>query len=68
MPFTWFFVSAIVSIASLLTASAIQLAGDLKPTGGSEMTFKMPKECTINFKASATGAGGSAGATGAASG
>ena len=48
VPFTWFFVSAIISISSILTASAIQLAGDLSPTGP-EFTFKVPTKCTIDF-------------------
>jgi hypothetical protein len=50
VPFTWFFVSAVISISSVLTASAIQLAGDLVPTDA-QATFMAPKECTINFKA-----------------
>jgi hypothetical protein len=47
VPFTWFFVSAVVSISSVLTASAIQLAGDLVPNGSE---FEVPRyECTLDF-------------------
>ncbi len=49
VPFTWFFVSAIVSISSILTASAIQLAGDLKPNGP-EILISVYKKCTIDFE------------------
>jgi hypothetical protein len=56
VPFTWFFVSAVVSISSVLTASAIQLAGDLVPTDA-QATFMAPKECTINFEGKKTPGG-----------
>lgn len=57
VPFTWFFVSAILSISSILTASVIQLAGDLRVSSSTstEITINIPKDCTIDFTASPTG-------------
>ncbi len=49
VPFTWFFVSAIVSISSILTASAIQLAGDLTPNNSVSPKITVYKDCTIDF-------------------
>jgi hypothetical protein len=66
VPFTWFFVSAIVSLSSILTASAIQLAGDLAPTDSSELELSIPKKCTINFEASVSGTAATPAAGGAA--
>lgn len=54
VPFTWFFVSAVISISTVLTASAIQLAGDLGKTtaNGNEFEFEIKTECAIDFTAS----------------
>lgn len=57
VPFTWFFVSAVVSLSSILTASAVQLAGDIAPTKVSEMKVNMPKTCDIDFNQGAGGSG-----------
>ncbi len=57
VPFTWFFISAIVSLSSILTASAVQLAGDAAPSKVAEFDFPMPSDCTINFNASVSGKG-----------
>jgi hypothetical protein len=54
VPFTWFFVSGIVSISSVLTASAIQMAWDLKPTGP-EINITMPAKCTLDFESAPIG-------------
>jgi hypothetical protein len=54
VPFTWFFVSGIASISSVMTASAIQLAGDLVPTGA-EFSFPVYAKCTIDFEATPSG-------------
>lgn len=54
VPFTWFFVSAVVSVASILTASAVQLAGDLAPGQLNEFELSVPPKCTIDFTASAS--------------
>lgn len=55
VPFTWLFVSAVVSISSVLTASAIQIAGDLAPSDVSQFSFPMPGSCTLDFTQSANG-------------
>jgi hypothetical protein len=57
VPFTWFFVSAILSVSSILTASAIQLAGDLRVESSTSKELQIPiyKNCTINFNASPSG-------------
>lgn len=55
VPFTWLFVSAVVSISSILTASAIQIAGDLAPADVSQFSFPMPGSCTLDFTQSANG-------------
>lgn len=55
VPFTWLFVSAVVSISSILTASAIQIAGDLAPSDVSQFSFPMPGSCTLDFTQSANG-------------
>jgi hypothetical protein len=57
VPFTWFFVSAILSISSILTASAVQLAGDLAPKEVSEMRFDFPDKCTLDFTQGSNGTG-----------
>ncbi len=53
VPFTWFFVSAVLSISSVLTASVMQLAGDLRPTGTALVNIPTYDNCTIDFTASA---------------
>jgi hypothetical protein len=55
VPFTWFFVSAIISISTILTASTIQLAGDLSKNTPSEFSFNVPTKCTLDFNGSITG-------------
>lgn len=55
VPFTWFFVSAIVSISSVLTASAVQLAGDLAPSDLNQFTITIPTTCNIDFTKSVAG-------------
>jgi hypothetical protein len=54
VPFTWFFVSAILSVSSILTASAIQLAGDLRVESSTSKELEIPiyENCTIDFTAS----------------
>ena len=58
VPFTWFLISAITTISSLLTASIIQLPADIlanNPTNTFE--FEVPTECLIDFtKSTSSGA------------
>ncbi len=55
VPFTWFIVSATLSVTNLLTASILRLPADMISTDSktekdkNEMIFTMPKECTLNF-------------------
>ncbi len=50
VPFTWFLVSAIVSISSILTSSVLLLPGDiLQGTKASEVTFNLPTECELEL-------------------
>lgn len=55
VPFTWFFVSAITSIASVLTASVIQIPGDMITDKDTKaITINVPTKCSIDFTKSAT--------------
>lgn len=59
VPFTWFAVSATLSVSNLLTASVLRLPADMieqttAPGGAAgqtqrEVKFNMPKNCTLNF-------------------
>lgn len=56
VPFTWFVMSGTLSLANLLTASVLRLPSDLimqmkatDPNAKTELTFDVPKTCTINF-------------------
>jgi hypothetical protein len=53
VPFTWFAVSAILSISNILTASVLRLPADIlqnvKGADNAEFTFDMPKKCVLNF-------------------
>ena len=49
--------SAIVSLSSILTASAVQLAGDVAPKDVSEMKVTVPDKCDINFNHGTGGSG-----------
>lgn len=59
VPFTWFFVSAIISISTILTASTIQLAGDLSKniSSSNEFKFNVPAKCKLNFEGALSGTG-----------
>lgn len=59
VPFTWFIVSAVLSISNILTASVIQLPFDMLTKGdgtmGDFMTEKIiPKEITYNKNATSS--------------
>lgn len=59
VPFTWFIVSATLSVSNLLTASVLRLPADMiaqtaAPGGAAgqsarEISFNMPDNCTLNF-------------------
>lgn len=50
VPFTWFLVSAVSSIAAILTASVLQLPYDmLKDTASINQRFEMPTKCSFDF-------------------
>jgi len=49
VPFTWFIVSALSSVANYFTASIIQLPKSILDKGQLETTIKIPKLCTVNF-------------------
>ncbi|MFZ4461589.1 MAG: hypothetical protein ACOYN2_03500 [Patescibacteria group bacterium] len=64
VPFTWFFVSAITSVASLLTASVIQIPGDMITDAGTKaITINVPSKCSIDFTKSAVNQAAESGAT-----
>ncbi len=50
VPFTWFLVSAVTSIASILTASVIQMPADLLTGAAADLKFSIPATCTLNYK------------------
>lgn len=50
VPFTWFAVSAILSVSNVLTASVLRLPADvISQQEASNIKFKVPAECTLNF-------------------
>lgn len=62
VPFTWFIVSATLSVTNLLTASILRLPADMidssatkKDKDGNEIKISMPKECTLKFDRLTTG-------------
>lgn len=60
VPFTWFAVSATLSVTNVLTASILRLPADYigkDPSTAGEFGIKMPQKCTLNFKKLTEGAG-----------
>ncbi len=59
VPFTWFVVSATLSVANILTASVLRLpASVVAPEDASKESFEMEKECTIYYDKLQAGAQG----------